>query len=454
MAATATTGTGITALSAREIAARVRRGELHPIEVARASLERIRELDAELSAFTAVREREALHEAEQTAGRADLDTLPLAGVPVAVKENMDVAGLPTLHGSRATSRAAAAADDELVRRLRTAGCTVIGKTAMPELALWPFTEGYGFGTRNPIDPSRTCGGSSGGSAVAVATGMAALATATDGGGSIRIPAACCGIVGIKTTPGVVPLPGGAPEHWYGLSVAGSLARDVHDAALMLDVLSGQSVYRDVRPAARGLRIAVSTRHPVAGAPVTADVKDAVRRVGEALGAAGHEIAAVNPPYSVLPQSFLRCFLAGAAEDADTMQLDVDALEPRTRGQVRQGRWLRAHGYARPARSYGDSIRLLRWISRFDAVVTPVLAYAPPKIGRWSRGGWLRTGLGVSRWMGFCPPWNLAGCPSISLPVARDADGLPVAVQIVGPPNTEQRLISIAAMLEEFAGVRS
>ena len=454
VAVPATAGTGITALSARQIAARVRGGELHPIEVARASLERIRALDGGLGAFTAVREREALQEAEETAGRNDLGTLTLAGVPVAVKENTDVAGLPTLHGSRSTSRVAVSQDDEVVRRLRAAGCTVVGKTAMPELAIWPFTEGPGFATRNPIDPSRICGGSSGGSAVAVATGMAALATATDGGGSIRIPAACCGLVGMKTTPGSVSLPGGASEHWYGLSVAGPLARDVHDAALMLDVLAGRNTYRDVRPVDGTLRVAVSTRHPVAGAPVTREVKDAVRVVADRLAAAGHDVVEASPPYSLLPQAFLRCYLAGIAEDVDALSLDVGALEARTRGMVRRGRWLRAHGYARPARSYADAIRLRRWISRFDVLVAPVLAYAPPHVGRWSRGGWLPTSLSVARWMGFCPPWNVAGCPSLSLPVTRDASRLPTAVQIVGRPDTEAQLFSVGAMIEGAAGTEA
>lgn len=447
MTAIAPVGTEIAQLGAREIAERVRTRKAHPIDVARASLERIRALNGELGAFTAVREREALRDAEELAGRDDLASLALAGVPVAVKDNTDVAGLPTLHGSRGTPREVAARDDELVRRLRAAGCIVMGKTALPELAIWPFTEGPGFATRNPHDVSRTCGGSSGGSAVAVATGMVALATATDGGGSIRIPAACCGIVGVKTTPGVVPLPGGARDHWYGLSVAGPLARGVDDAALMLDVLAGSDTYRDVHPVEGRLRIAVSTRHPVVGAPVAAEAKAAVRRVADTLVGAGHALTEANPPYSVLPQSFLRCFLGGIADDADALRLELDAVEPRTRALVRRGRWVRSRGYARPAASYGDAIRLRGWAGRFDAVITPVLAYGPPRVGRWSGGPWLPTALGVARWMGFCPPWNLAGCPSMALPVDRDPDGLPVAVQIVGGPRSERTLLSLASMLE-------
>jgi len=214
------------------------------------------------------------------------------------------------------------------------------------------------------------------------------------------------------------------------------------------VLADVSTYRDVRPAEGRLRIAVSTRHPAAGAPVRREVTDAVRSIADALGARGHEVIEASPPYPLVPQSFLRCWLAGIAEDVDTMNLELEALEARTRGLAKAGRWLRRHGYARPASSYADAIRLRRWVSGFDLLLTPVLAYAPPHIGRWSRGTWPQTALSVSRWMGFCPPWNLAGCPSLALPAARDESGLPVAVQLVGAPGSEARLLSVGAVIEE------
>ncbi|MBV8195450.1 MAG: amidase [Candidatus Dormibacteraeota bacterium] len=442
---------GTTKLHARDIADGVRRGELDAVAVVRDHLERIAALDGQLHAFTVVREHQALQEAEELSRRADLDTLPLAGVPVAVKENMHVVGHPTLHGSAALQHRHAHSDSIIVRRLRDAGAIVIGKTAMSELAIWPFTEGPGWATRNPLNPERTCGGSSGGSAVAVASGMAALATATDGGGSTRIPAACCGIVGVKTTRGAVPLPDGAHDHWYGLSVAGPLARDVHDAALMLDVLTGRRPPRlRMQQLPHNLQVAMSVRNPVAGAPVDREVKDAVRRVAYYLAAAGHDVVEANPPYPQLPVTFLRSYLAGIAEDAEALGLDLDAAEPRTRAMAQRGQWLRRRGLDRHAASHGVAYRLQRWMAQRDVLVTPVLAYPPPKVGRWKDGGWFRTALSVGRWMGFCPPWNLAGCPAVVVPVAHDRDGLAIGVQLVGAPASERLLLAVAAAVEESA----
>ena len=214
----------VLACTAGQIAARVRGGTTTAVEVARAHLARIGARDPELGAFQAVDAERMLAEAAAVDGRPDRFALPLAGVPIAVKDNVRVAGHPTRHGSAATSTAPARRDDELVKRLRRAGAVVVGKTRMPELALWGFTQSALGVTRNPRNTARDPGGSSGGSAAAVAAGMAALALGTDGGGSIRVPAAYCGLVGLKPGSGELPLPGGADEHWFGLSAAGPLAR--------------------------------------------------------------------------------------------------------------------------------------------------------------------------------------------------------------------------------------
>lgn len=203
----------LTRLPAAEMARLVRSRTLDPVELLEAILRRIDALEPRLHAFVAVLERSALDQAERLRDRSDLDRLPLAGVPVAVKDNIEIAGEPTTQGSRAGSQAPAAEDSTIVRRLREAGAVIVGRTVMPELAIWPFTEPEAFpAPRNPWNLDRTPGGSSGGSAVAVAARMAALAVGSDGGGSLRVPAACCGIVGVKPAPGLVPLPGEQTEH--------------------------------------------------------------------------------------------------------------------------------------------------------------------------------------------------------------------------------------------------
>src|SRR3954470_22384945 len=238
------TNTAVTSPSAVEIGAAVRAGRRTPVEVVEACLARICAEDGRIGAFQCVAADAARHAAIELARRSDLADLPLAGVPVAVKDNIAVAGLPTRQGSAATSGTPAAADDELVRRLRAAGAIVVGTTRMPELAVWGFTESRAHGgTRNPRDLTRNAGGSTGGGAAAVAAGMVPLALGSDGGGSLRIPAANCGVVGFKPATGTVPLAGGLSEHWFGCSANGPMATTVADVALAVDVLAGNTDWR-------------------------------------------------------------------------------------------------------------------------------------------------------------------------------------------------------------------
>jgi len=305
---------GLVSWPAVEIARAVRERRLAPEAVIRAHLARIDEADGQIHAFQEVRRDGALADAAGLAQRADLGGLPLAGVPVAIKDNTDVAGLPTRQGSAATSAGPAARDDELVRRLRAAGAIPIGKTQQPELAIWPFTEPEAYpATRNPWDLSRTPGGSTGGGAAAVAAGMAALALGSDGGGSLRIPAACCGLVGVKPAPGRVPLAGGASEHWYGLTAFGPIARSAADAAVALAVLAGDADAAPVPPPSGPLRIAVSGRHPTPGARVAPAVRGALSGASEVLQAAGHTLVAAKPPYPAsLGMRFSRRWQIGRA----------------------------------------------------------------------------------------------------------------------------------------------
>jgi amidase len=440
----------LTRTSACELAALVQHAVVSPVEVIRAHLVRIEQLDPGLAAFTRVRAEQALAAAHALARRPDLAQLPLAGVPVAIKDNVAVAGEPTRQGSRATSPQSLPDDDPLVSRLGAAGCIVIGKTRMPELAVWPFTEPEAGGpTHNPWDRTRTAGGSTGGGAAAVAAGMAALALGSDGGGSIRVPAACCGVVGCKPGAGVVPLAGGAQAHWYGLTAFGPLARTVADTALMLDVLAGGSTYRDPQPPPRPVRVAVSTTAPTAGARVAPEVIAAVEATAAVLATAGHAVHHDEPPYPfTLGLRFSRRWLPGIADDAATVAvLGLDALERRTRAMVRAGRWVKRLGLAQPAGADSLGPRLRRWFSAYDVLLMPTIASPAVALGRWRGKHWLTTTLGVANWI-CTTVWNLVGFPALSVPAGLSPDGLPLAVQLVGVPGTEATLLAVARQLEE------
>lgn len=434
----------LTRLPATEMARLVRSGELDPVELLDATLDRIDSLEPRLHAFVAVLEQSARDAARAVRDRPDRDSLPLAGVPVAVKDNVEIAGEPTTHGSRAASSRPAAEDAVLVRRLKDAGAVIVGRTAMPELAIWPFTEPEAFeAPRNPWNLGRTPGGSSGGSAVAVAARMAALAVGSDGGGSIRVPAACCGLVGLKPAPGLVPVPGPRPDHWYGLTAFGPLARTVGDAALMLDVMADSSIHRDPVPATGGLRIAVSSRHPVVGARLSPAIRDALEATAAALRQSGHSVEHADPRYPLTPLQFARRWQAGIAQDAEG--LDESQLESRSRAMVKRGR--RAQRKVRPASDSRFAADARTWLRRWDLVAMPVLAAPPIPIGRWRGRGWFSTMLGVGRWMGYANLWNLAGAAAVAIPTSLSSEGLPIAVQLIGPAGSEPRLLSVAAQLE-------
>lgn len=431
---------------ASELAAAVRRRSVSPVEVVQAHLDRIAALDGALGAFEAVDARSAIAQARALTSRSDLVDLPLAGVPVAIKDNIDVAGLPTRHGSAATSGATATRDDELVRRLRAGGCVVIGKTRMCELAVWPFTEPEAFGAaRNPWDPALTPGGSTGGGAVAVATGMVPLALGTDGGGSLRVPASCCGVLGLKPGPGLVPLPGEASSHWLGLTEAGPLASTADDLASMLDVLAGTARFRERAATTRRLRLALSLKAPTVGARVDRRVAEAVRHLAAILSEAGHEIVPADPPYPVdLGLRFMRRWLPGISEDA--RGLPAERLERRTRAMAAAGGWIARRGWATRADADGLGRAMTRWLAPYDALITPTLTTPPVPIGRWRGKGWIATTLSVANWVSTTP-WNLAGFPAASVPAGRTSDGIPIGAQLVARPGREDVLLDLIARIE-------
>src|SRR3954469_21755028 len=258
----------------------LREGRVTATELLRICLDRIALYDGTLGAFRTVFAEQAA--AAATAADEALgagDDRPLLGVPIAVKDNVPGEGHAPAMGT-GSPEPAAPRDAELVRRLRAAGAVIVGTTNLPELALWPFTESVTFGvTRNPWDPGRTPGGSSGGSGAAVAAGLVALATASDGGGSIRIPAACCGLVGLKPQRGRIPLgvAGDESEHWHGLSCAGALTRTVADHAVLLDVLTGGGLAVDVDDDPGPLRVGWTVKGG-APTPVDADVRASLEKV--------------------------------------------------------------------------------------------------------------------------------------------------------------------------------
>ncbi|TDC40718.1 amidase family protein [Micromonospora sp. KC213] len=433
--------------TAKQIARGVRRGDVSATQVVADHLEHVDRADAELAAFRVVRGGEAVTEAEKVDEQEDLANLPLAGVPVAVKENTAVAGLPTWNGSAAVRTGVAEADHEVVRRLRGAGAVILGVTRMPELGLWGITDDESAITRNPWDPRRTPGGSSGGAAAAVAAGLVPIAHGNDGLGSIRIPAACCGLVGLKPGRGVVPCQLGA-EDWFGLTEHGMLTTTVADAAVGFQVLAGRPQEKLVPPAR--LRVGVSLRSPVRGVSPDVPNRDAVAAAGRLLAAAGHDTVPADPVYpTALGLQGIATWFAAAAADVRAAGVPPRALQRRSRRHVALGEWAQRRGYVREADRAAWRERSIGFFAdhSVDLLLTPALAGLPPAATAWSSRSWLANMKANIRYAPFAAPWNIAGLPSIVVPVGRRPEGLPVAVQLVGPPGSELLLLGVAGQFE-------
>ncbi len=439
----------------------VRTGEVSPSELVRLCLERIERLDPQLNSFRKVFAEKALLEAEQAEARLKAgEERPLLGVPIAVKDCVDVAGDVTTYGTDGFDEPARA-DSEIVRRLHEAGAIVVGKTLLPELAICGFTESATYGvTRNPWDPQRTPGGSSGGSAAAVAAGMVPIALSTDGAGSIRIPAASCGLVGLKPQRGRVSL---APDlqHWNGLSAYNCVSRTVGDTALWLDLVSGGSrepgapppperPFREAAATPPGkLRVVWSTAPPRAAAPPAVDevAKGAVADTAELLRSLGHEVEQRDPHWGGIGNNITPRYLRGIAEDFARVP-HPERLERRTRGFARLGRLIPDGIFERARRGEAaDAARVNSIFDSCDVLMTPVMGGTALPVRRWEGRSALWTVLGMSRFYPFCVPWNHLGNPAMSVPAGFAADGMPLAVQLVGRPGDEATLLSLAAQLE-------
>lgn len=446
--------------TALEQANLIRSKDISPLELAELYLNRIEVLNPQLGCFFTVAAESAIAEAREKteilARVGDLDSLPpFFGVPTAIKDLNAVRGLPLTYGVAAMKDNTPTYDDGVVSRLRQAGFVLLGKTATSQLGSFPYTEPSGFApARNPWHLDYTPGGSSGGSAAAVAAGLCAVAQGSDGGGSIRGPAACCGIVGIKPSRGRIShAPMG--DFQSGISVLGPLARTVADAAALLDVMAGYTTgdpywLPDPEPSflvqtrqaiAQPLQIAFATTVP----PFPdSDVpcREAVSCVTKLLEGMGHAIESACPDVSELIEPFRIIWQSGVGAAG----IPLSALDPLSRWLGEQavcaGDYLQAVGKMQVI-----SRSIVAFFDRYDVLILPVYRHGPIKIGEWKDLEPEEAIAKIVDWIAPCPAVNASGLPAIALPVGFDGEGLPVGVQLVGRPAAEGVLIRLAARLE-------
>ena len=448
------------------LAGLIRSGAVSATEVLEASIERIEARNPDLNAVIATRFEHALDEVKRAAPAG-----PLAGVPFLLKDlNTLFAGLPCTNGSRAFAAFRPARDSELVSRYRRAGLVILGKTNTPELGLNASTEPALFGpTRNPKDPSRSAGGSSGGSACAVASGMLPAAHATDSGGSIRIPASNCGLFGLKPSRIRVPLGHDQPEGVAGYSTVHAVSHSVRDSALLLDISAGAlggdpySVPAPQRDFASWVgeplpetRIALCTEGFAGEAidPACAAAARGGASACEALGCRVDEVApevdgvALRAAFDTLISPNIHNVVTAALEqNADS---DEPRFEPTTLACAEHGAGFTASQYAAAvALIHRTGRQLGELFARYDALITPTLARPPLPLGRLD--------MQTHDWPGFCdalldeipftPLYNATGCPAATLPLGHSGDGLPIGVQIGAPVGCEGRILRLASVLE-------
>jgi amidase len=418
----------------------VRSGEVSARDLVELSLSRIERFDPQLNAFGAVYAEQALEEADTPRPG------PLSGVPIAVKDEMDIAGEVTSHGTQAFD-VPAPEDSEVVRRLRAAGAIVVGKTTMPELGLWPFTESITWGvTRNPWDTDRTPGGSSGGSAAAVAAGLVPAAVAADGAGSIRIPAACCGLFGLKPHTGRVPRTPHQDEgggHWVCF---GGLTRSVADSRLMLDVMAPGIV----QPEPKRLKVAYSEAFPPGTrGKLSTETRAALRSTAELLKDLGHEVVERDPDFRARDLPVILALMFRGIRD---IVLDVERpqrLERRSRHIARPGALIPQQAVDRLLKA---EQRIAQRVGRLwddhDVLLMPMLARPAVPAQLMEGRGATVTYLWESGWAPFGVLWNSTGQPAASVPAGFDPQGLPLAVQLVGRPHGEGTLLALAGQIED------
>lgn len=440
--------TDVVAAGPIEQAALLRSGDLSSRQLTEATLEAIERENQTLNAVVEMLAEEALEAADEAdRRRAQGEDGLFLGVPIAVKNELDIAGHVTTNGSLACTQMASA-DDEIVGRFRQAGMPMVATTTLPELATSGFTESAAFGiTRNPHDRDRTPGGSSGGSAALVASGAVGLATASDGGGSIRIPAACCGLPGFKPTHGTMPSSGG----WHGMSTQGCLAQRLADVALFLDTFGSFNtrLFDAIRSDTKTLRVGVSMAGSAAAGmrPLDTEVRDGVRAAADRLSDLGHDVRDAKLNYGVDSKALTVRFLGGIRQSADEVD-DPSLLQKNTKGMARAGRVFGPRTIAwaqRAGQRWGDTVHDSLDV---DVLLTPVMTGVAPPVGHFGGRGGIRTVLAMNAFYPYTAQWNHAGLPAVSMPAGSDAGGRPLAVQLIGRRGADATVMSLAAQLED------
>ncbi|HEY5045564.1 MAG TPA: amidase [Solirubrobacteraceae bacterium] len=451
-----------------ELAGMVRAGEVSSRELVEISLARIAELNPRLNAFVQVDAERALAVADEVGAG---DARPFAGVPIAIKNNRPVKGWRLTYGCSLMRDFVADYDHNVVGRLKQAGFVIVGTTTLPEYGILPTSEARLFGpTRNPWDLERTPGGSSGGAAAAVAAGIVPVAHGNDGGGSLRVPAACCGLVGLKPARGRIS---SAPELGESqLGIDGVLTRTVADTAAIIDLLAGYEIGDatwappPAEPfavsAAKGpgrLWIAATTLPPAADVVVDPLCAQAVGDAAELLRALGHEVQEVDPPWQEdgLREMFGAAFsvqialsiaYSGKVGGHEPTAEDMEPMSWAIYSMVQQLSSVQALGVTAQLQRFCR--RLITFLEPYDALLTPALAERPLALGTLDTAApdRMSTFTRSSLFTPFTPILNASGQPGISLPLFQGEDGLPLGVQIVGRPAGEGALLSLAAQLEE------
>lgn len=467
-------------LDATEQAALIAAGEVSAAEMVDGAAERIDRIDGDLNAvvmrwYDRARSQAVAIDSARASGSPDGDDpAPFAGVPFLLKDlGAHDAGMPMTSGNQAMRDAQpiSARDMTIVSRFRDAGLVTLGRTSSPELGSLPVTEPTAYGpTRNPWDTSRTPGGSSGGAGAAVASGMVSIAHASDGGGSIRIPAACSGLVGLKTSQGRITM--GPYANESGLSVSFCVSRSVRDSARLLDAVHGPGVgdtviapaptrpYVDeIHSAPRRLKIGLLDTHPVGNA-LHDDCVAAVRSAATMLEGLGHDVSLGHPP-ALEDKSFTPRFMAmwstmmavsiDAMGDSIGRKLTEDDVEPVNWALARHADSVTSVEYAEALAAVSEFRRELHswWTDGWDLLLTPTLCEPPVKIGEHDStpddpmAGMRR----AAEFIAFTPPFNASGQPAISLPLHWNDDGLPIGVQLVGAYGREDLLLAVASQLE-------